>query len=224
MISLNNGVSIKLRIPPSIMTKESEFLYNSQVEFLLSDKEYNFIKKWIHNTWISKYNSFELKKVEKTKYINSKTFTKFYDKKHDIYKISQLFVKETFAKRGFTYISEIDNFDGIVRYNGNHKLLIKLSINTFQNSSIESSLYDIFFKYTKIIEKLRENDGDIQMIIISCAQQQDDEYTKKFIESFKNTSTSSFMNNFIKLSKISGIVDCIAIRYLDNWITKNMYL
>ena len=224
MISLNNGVNIKLRIPPSIMTKESEFLHNSQVEFLLSDKEYNFIKKWIYNIWISKYNSYELKKAEKTTYLNSKTFTKFYKTKYDIHEICQLFVKETFTKRGFLYLSQTGKFDGIVQYNDNHKLLIKLSINTFQSSCIENSLYDIFFKYTQIIEKLRENDDNIEMIIISCAKQQDDDNAKRLIDCFKNTNTSSFMNNFIKLSKISGILDCIIIRDLENWITKSMYL
>ena len=223
MISLKNGVTVKLRIPPSIMTKESEFLYKSKSKSLLTKDDYKFIKKWIHNTWVSKYRQNQLKHIEKTNFINSHIFTKFYNTKQDVNTICQLFVKETFQKRGFLYINEIDNFDGVINY-GNQKLLIKLSINTYQRHNYYQDLHSTFFKYTQIIENLRKDDKNINMIIIVCGKQQDDDSCKILTDSFRNTNTSNFINNFVKFSKLSGTIDCIIIRDLEDWITKNIYL
>ena len=77
MISLKNGIQIRLRIPPSILTNESKLLYNSISQSSWKDDDYNFIKKWIYHRWHSNYGklpSNKYKTLEKDIYLNSEVF------------------------------------------------------------------------------------------------------------------------------------------------------
>lgn len=220
MISLKNGVKIRLRIPPSIFTQESKLIYDCNNQNTINSNDFLFIKKWIYNTWYSKINSPKAKIIEKDVYINSPLFRRICGTKMNIGKLCQLFVKETLTKRGFLLKSYRSNdsslsFDGIIEFNTNNKLLIKTSYMTSQDS--HNTIHKTIFKYSEMMKDIKNKNSNIELLIILCGRQQDDEDSLEILKLFqdKNNNDSMISN--------SNIMDVIKIRDINDWIDNNLF-
>ena len=238
MISLKNGVHIRLRIPPSILNSESKLLYRSIPQSSWRDDDYNFIKKWINHRWYSKHgklSSNKYKTLEKDIYLNSNEFKRICGTNINSGKISELFVKETFERKGFLYESspkfvynynldkkeKLNNIvpDGLIKYGNDKQLLIEVKSLTEQKGTASEKLYGILFKYTSILEKLREKGIKINLLVVLCARQQDEKHGKILINAFKDKCESDFLDITIKYAKLSGILGFISVRELNMWIS-----
>ena len=229
MICLKNGSKFTVRLPPSVIPK------NLHIESSWKDRDYNFVKEWIDHKWHSNYvklPSHKYKTLEKDLYLNSDVFRRLTKKSKNPGKISELFVKETFKRHGFSYkespkyISEkkIKNIipDGLITYDNDKNIIIEVKSLTEHTGTASEKMYGILFKYTAELERLRKKGVHAKLLVILCARQQDEKHGKLLINAFNKQSDSYFMNTTVKHAKLAGIMGFIPVRNLDRWITSRL--